>query len=48
MEEPKHKLDWLVTEPLVLTVIGFNGLALVLAGFPVVRETTGQWLGWVD
>ncbi len=48
MEEPKHKLDWLVTEPLVLTVIGLNGLALVLAGFPAVRETTGQWLGWVD
>ena len=48
MEEPKHKLDWLVTEPLVLTVIGLNGLVLVLAGFPAVRETTGQWLGWVD
>ena len=48
MEERKNKLDWLVAEPLVLTVIGLNGLALVLAGFPAVRETTGQWLGWVD
>jgi len=47
-EVRKHKLNWLVSEPLVLTVIGLNALALVLAGFPSVRETTGHWLGWVD
>jgi len=44
----KQRLDWLISEPLVLTIIGLNAVALVLSGFPDIRAHAGEWISWVD
>ncbi len=44
----KQRLDWLISEPLVLTIIGLNAVAIVLSGFSHIREHFGEWITWVD
>jgi voltage-gated sodium channel len=44
----KQRLDWLISEPLVLTIIGLNAVAIVLNGFSHIREHFGEWITWVD
>ena len=44
----KQRLDWLISEPLVLTIIGLNAAAIVLSGFSHIREHFGEWITWVD
>ena len=44
----KQRLDWLISEPLVLTIIGLNAVAIVLSGFSHIREHFGEWVSWVD
>jgi len=44
----KQRLGWLISEPLVLTIIGLNAVAIVLSGFSHIREHFGEWITWVD
>ena len=44
----KQRLDWLISEPLVLTIIGLNAVAIVLSGFSHIRAHAGEWISWVD
>ncbi len=44
----KQRLDWLISEPLVLTITGLNAVAIVLNGFSHIREHFGEWITWVD
>ena len=44
----KQRLDWLISEPLVLTLIGLNAVAIVLSGFSHIRTQFGEWISWVD
>ena len=44
----KQRLDWLISEPLVLTIIGLNAVAIVLSGFSHIRTQFGEWISWVD
>ena len=48
MSNNKQRLDWLISEPLVLTIIGLNAVAIVLSGFSHIREHFGEWITWVD
>ena len=48
MSNNKQRLDWLISEPLVLTIIGLNAVAIVLSGFSHIREHFGEWISWVD
>ncbi len=48
MSNNKQRLDWLISEPLVLTIIGLNAVAIVLNGFSHIREHFGEWITWVD
>ena len=48
MSNNKQRLDWLISEPLVLTIIGLNAVAIVLRGFSHIRAHFGEWISWVD
>ncbi len=48
MSNNKQRLDWLISEPLVLTIIGLNAVAIVLSGFSHIRGHFGEWISWVD
>ena len=48
MSNNKQRLDWLISEPLVLTIIGLNAVAIVLSGFSHIRAHFGEWISWVD
>ncbi|MCY4170175.1 MAG: ion transporter [Bacteroidetes bacterium] len=47
MSEPKH-LPLIVQEPVVLTVISLNGIALFLDAFPEIHSTAGHIIQWLD
>ena len=48
MEKSKSPIHWLVSEPLVMFVIGLNAIVLVLDGFPFLHNAAGLWLGFID